>query len=53
MTEDSKKEGGKKEGVHVCSICGEPSDLTICHKCEDRVRGEALEQKKKVEKAGK
>ncbi len=42
----------KKEKKHVCAICGKPSETTICHACEDKIRGEALEKKKEIEKAG-
>ena len=34
----------------VCLICGKPSSKTICDACSDRLRGEALEKKKKEEK---
>jgi predicted nucleic acid-binding Zn ribbon protein len=34
----------------VCLICGKPSPKTICDACADRLRGEALEKKKKEEK---
>ncbi|MBI5875276.1 MAG: hypothetical protein HZB81_05450 [Deltaproteobacteria bacterium] len=43
----------KKEKKHVCSICGKPSEATICHPCEEKIRGEALEKKKEVDKAGR
>jgi hypothetical protein len=33
----------------VCLICGKPSPKTICPTCSDRLRGEALEKKKKEE----
>ena len=51
MEDKVKKE--KEEKKHVCSICGRPSDLTICHACEDRIRGEALEKKHDIDKAGR
>lgn len=35
-----------------CLICGKPSPQSICLACQARVRGEALDQKKKVEKKG-
>ncbi len=47
------EEKKKKEKEHVCSICGKPSETVICHACEDKIRGEALEKKKEVEKAGR
>ncbi len=47
---EKKEEGAKK---HVCSICGRPSDTTICHACEDKIRGEALEKKHDIDKAGR
>ncbi len=34
----------------VCMICGKPSTRTICNACADKLRGEALERKKKDEK---
>ncbi len=34
----------------VCLICGKPSIKTICDACADKVRGEALNKKKKDEK---
>ena len=45
MTEEKKeaKEGEKK---HVCSMCGKPSETVICHACEDKLRADALDQKK-------
>lgn len=54
MAEDTGKGKGKeKEKKHVCSICGRPSEATICHACEDKIRGEALEHKHEVDKAGR
>jgi hypothetical protein len=37
----------KKE---TCLICAKPSGKSICDACADRLRGEALEKKKKEEK---
>ncbi len=34
----------------VCMICAKPSPKTICEACADRLRGEALDKKKKDEK---
>ena len=34
----------------VCMICGKPSEKSICDTCADKLRGEALEKKKKDEK---
>ncbi len=48
-----KEEKETKEKKHVCSICGRPSDLVICHACEDRIRGEALEKKHDIDKSGR
>lgn len=42
----------KKEKKHVCSVCGRESDLIICHACEDKLRAEALDKKRDVEKSG-
>jgi len=47
--EDKKPEEKKK----VCMVCGKPSPTTICEACEARIRGEALEHKQEIEKAGK
>ncbi len=47
---EEKKE---KEKKHVCSICGKPSEATICYTCEEKIRGEALERKKEIDKAGR
>ncbi len=50
---ENKVNDEKKVKKHVCSICGRPSDTTICHACEDKIRGEALEHKHEVDKAGR
>lgn len=34
----------------ICLICAKPSTKTICDACAERLRGEALDQKKKNEK---
>jgi len=34
----------------VCMVCGKPSTKTICDACADKLRGEALNRKKKEEK---
>ena len=34
----------------VCLICGKPSAKSICAACADKLRGEALNKKKKDEK---
>jgi hypothetical protein len=34
----------------VCMMCGKPSEKTICNACAERLRGEALNRKKKDEK---
>ena len=47
---EKKKEQEKK---HVCSMCGNPSETAICHACADKVRGEALEKKHDIDKAGR
>ena len=55
--EEEKKEGegkeGKKEHKPVCSVCGKPSEAIICHGCEEKIRGEAFDKKRDVEKAGR
>jgi len=50
---EEKREEEKKEKKHVCTICGKPSDMTICHACEDKIRGEALDKKHDINKAGR
>jgi hypothetical protein len=35
----------------VCRICGRASEEIICQACVERLRGEALERKRKEEKA--
>lgn len=48
--------GSAMEGIlakreqQVCLICAKPSSKAICDACADRLRGEALEKKKKEEK---
>lgn len=37
---------------HRCSVCGKPSDATICTTCEARIRGEILDEKDRAEKEG-
>lgn len=51
--EEKKDKKEEKEKKHVCSICGKPSDATICHACEDRIRGEVLEHKHEIDKHGR
>ena len=34
---------------HVCNVCGEPSEMTICDECSERLRVEALSRKKHEE----
>jgi predicted amidophosphoribosyltransferase len=34
----------------VCLICGKPSPKMICDTCSAKLRGEALDKKKKQEK---
>ena len=52
-TEEKDSTRGNDAKKHNCSICGRESDVLICHACEDKLRGEALEKKKGVEKAGR
>ncbi|MBI5233553.1 MAG: hypothetical protein HY880_04290 [Deltaproteobacteria bacterium] len=47
---EEKKKTTKKK---VCSICGKPSDTTICHACEDKLRAEAFEKRVDIDKAGR
>jgi len=39
--------------LEPCVVCGEPSPATICPNCEARIRGEAVDKKREVEKKGK
>jgi hypothetical protein len=39
--------------VKHCTICGKPSEQTICETCAIKVQGEMLDQKHEVEKKGK
>ncbi len=54
---EEKKTTEEKEGTgekkHVCTVCGRLSDMTICQGCEEKIRGEAFEHKRGVEKTGK
>ena len=34
---------------HVCNLCGNPSEKTICDQCSERLRVEALGRKKHEE----
>jgi hypothetical protein len=34
---------------HVCNVCGEPCEITICDECSERLRVEALSRKKHEE----
>lgn len=43
----------KAKEKHCCSVCAKPSDTIICQKCEEKIRGEAVDKKRGVEKAGK
>ena len=46
-----QKEGTMAEKrLPVCQLCGKLSTKTICDACADRLRGEALEKKRKEEK---
>jgi hypothetical protein len=38
------------EKKKVCMLCGKPSDASICDACKANVQGEALGEKKKIEK---
>ena len=41
-----------EHNTQVCMLCAKPSTKTICDACADRLRGEALDKKKKEEKQG-
>ena len=51
MKENKEAPKGKKK--HVCSVCARPSVTVICHACEDKIRGETLEHKHEIDKAGR
>lgn len=53
MPEEKDKKEEKKEKPHICTVCGRPSEATICHACEDKIRGEAVEKKHDIDKAGR
>jgi uncharacterized protein YlaI len=38
-----------EQALHVCNICGKPSETTICDECSERLRVEALARKKHEE----
>jgi len=44
---------GEATKKQVCMLCGKPSEKSICANCADRLRGEALNKKKKEEKPKK
>ncbi|MBI5286116.1 MAG: hypothetical protein HY878_00805 [Deltaproteobacteria bacterium] len=51
MEEKEKEKKEEKKGV--CLVCGKPSETSICKSCEAQIRGEALEHKKEIDKAGR
>jgi hypothetical protein len=56
MTDDccnKKSEEGEEKKEHVCTVCGKPSPMTVCHACEEKIRGEVFEHKRGVEKSGR
>jgi len=53
MAEDKKDKKKEEEKPLRCHICGKPSEASICHACEDRIRGEAVEKRKDTGKAGR
>lgn len=40
------------EERHACLICGKPGPEIICENCKEKVRAEALSEKRKIEKEG-
>jgi hypothetical protein len=40
----------KEHAKEVCNVCGKPSRMTICDACADRIRSDALANKKHEEK---
>ena len=51
---EKKKNEGKRpfEERHTCLLCGKPGPDTICQRCQEKVRAEALSEKRKIEKGG-
>ena len=45
------KKKGKTE--LPCMICGEVSPESICLSCRNKIQGEAIEKKQKIEKKGR
>jgi hypothetical protein len=45
------KKKGKKEVS--CMICGDLSPDSICLACRNKIQGEAIEKKQKIEKKGR
>lgn len=37
----------EQSALKTCMLCGKPTGETICHACADKVRGEALNKKKR------
>lgn len=52
-TNNKKADVKTGEKKRVCMVCGKPSPTTICEPCEAKIRGEALEQRHEVDKAGR
>ncbi len=54
MVDKEESKGDEpKDKPHVCSMCARPSETVICLSCETKVRGEVLEHKKEINKAGR
>ncbi len=49
--EDEKQEPETCKKEHHCSVCGKLSPATICQPCEEKIRGEAMEHKRDIEKS--
>ena len=55
MADPEKKKSEKErpfEERHTCLLCGKPGSDTICEHCKEKVRAEALSEKRKIEKGG-
>ncbi len=50
MAENDKINDKEAEKKHYCSVCGKPSDSVICPACEQKIRGETAQKKRKIEK---
>jgi hypothetical protein len=50
MSNTPQPPDSSKDFKHVCTICAQPSEKTICDACADKIRSDALARKKHEEK---